>query len=161
MSSTQQFLVIGGMMLLSLLALNFYRATSVQSDMKYENEAIITATSIAQSIIEEMNTKAFDEKTKLNRVDTLKYLTLPASFGKDSGEVSRNQFDDIDDYHGYYFQDTTMGLGNFSVSVIVKYVLSSNPDIISSTQTFTKRATVFVDNAYLKKKLQLDYAFSY
>jgi len=161
MSSTQQFLVIGGMVLLSLLALNFYRASDIQYNMKYENESIITATSMAQSIFEEMSTKAFDEVSVNWKTDSPDSLTLPANFGPDSAETSRNLFDDIDDYSGYYLVDSSMGLGKFNVSIIVNYANGSNPDTQSSTRTFTKRATIFVDNGYLKNQLQFFYAYSY
>ena len=57
MSSTQQFLVIGGLVLLSLLALNFYRASDIQYNMKYENEATITATSIANQLLRKLARK--------------------------------------------------------------------------------------------------------
>lgn len=161
MSSTQQFLVIGGLVLLSLLALNFYRASDIQYDMKYENESIVTATSIAQSIFEEISTKAFDEVTVSWKTDSPDSLTLAASLGPDSAETNRNLFDDIDDFNGYYMVDSSMSLGNFNVSVIVKYVNSSNPDAQSSSRTFTKRASIFISNSYLKNQLQFQYAYSY
>jgi hypothetical protein len=161
MSSTQQFLVIGGLVLLSILALNFYRASDIQYNMKYENEAIITATSIAQSTLEEISTKAFDEVTTEWKTDSKDSLTLAASFGTDSAEITRTLFDDIDDYHGYYFVDSTLGLGNFAVSIIVNYVTPSDPNTLSATRTFTKKATIFVNNSYLKNELQYIYAYSY
>jgi hypothetical protein len=159
MTSTQQFLVIGGLFLLSLLALNFYRASDVQYNMKYENEAVITATSLAQSMFEEMNSKAFDEKCIGKTVNSSDSLTL--NLGKDTGESDRSTFDDIDDYNGYFLSDSSMGLGKFNISVIVKYAISSNPDSLSANPTFTKRAAIFVSNDYLKNPLQFYYAFSY
>lgn len=161
MSSTQQFLVIGGLVLLSLLALNFYRASDIQYNMKYENEATITATSIAQSTFEEISTKAFDEVTTDWKTDSQDSLTLAASFGPDSAETTRTLFDDIDDYNGYYFVDSSMSLGKFNVSIIINYVVPSNPNTVSSTRTFTKKATIFVNNSYLKNQLQYIYAYSY
>jgi len=161
MSTSQQFLVIAGLILLSILALNFFRASDLQYDMKYENEAIITATSLAQSIIEEMTTKAFDEVTiewKTNHADS---LSFEKDFGPDSAETSRDLFDDIDDYHGYTLTDSTMSLGNFTVSVIVNYVERENPDVLSASRTFTKKARISVSNTYLKNQPQFLYAFSY
>ena len=162
MTSTQQFLVIGGMVLLSLLALNFYRASDIQYDMKYENEATITATSIAQSIFEEMNTKAFDEKCIGKTASLPDSLTAKANLGKDAGENDRSKFDDIDDYNGYLLPDSSMGLGKFDATVLVNYVVRSDPNTVSVNPTFTKRATIFVSNGYLKKgQLEYSYAFSY
>jgi len=161
MSTSQQFLVIAGLILLSILALNFFRASDLQYDMKYENEAIITATSLAQSIIEEMTTKAFDEVTiewKTNHADS---LSLENDFGPDSAETSRDLFDDIDDYDGYTLTDSTMDIGKFTVSVIVNYVERDNPDVLSVSRTFTKRARISVNNTYLKNQPQFLYAFSY
>ena len=161
MSSTQQFLVIGGLVLLSLLALNFYRASDIQYNMKYENEAVITATSIAQSLFEEMNTKEFDEYCIGKKAKFLDSLTTVAKLGPDASESSKQVFDDIDDYKGYYWVDSTMSLGNFTVSVMVDYVNPANPDYAITTQSYTKRATIFVNNGYLKNQLQFSYAFSY
>ena len=161
MSSIQQFLVIGGLFLLSLLALNFYRASSIQYDMRYGNEAVVTATSIAQSLIEEMNSKAFDEKAITGKIDTVIALTPTISLGKDSGEVARKSFDDIDDYNAYYLADTTSSLGTFTISVMVRYVSSTDLTTISSNPTFTKKATLFVRNSYLQDELEFDYAFTY
>jgi len=161
MTTTQQFLVLGGLILLSILALNFFRASELQYDLKYENEAIITATSLAQSVIEEIGTKAFDEVTVDYKTDDVDSLTLENYFGPDSAETNRDLFDDIDDYDGYSFKDSSLGLGKFDVSVIINYADRVKPDVLSINRTFCKRATVIVDNSYLKFKTKFYYAFSY
>jgi hypothetical protein len=161
MSTSQQLLILGGLLVLSLLALNFFRASNIQYDMKFDNEAIITATSLGQSIIEEMNSMAFDEKCVEYKTSAPDSLTPFSYFGPDIDETSRVLFDDLDDFHGYTMADSSMSLGNFYVSVRVEYVLTKAPDVVSSTQTYSKRASVKVYNTYLLDTLRLVYAFSY
>ena len=155
------FLTIGGLALLSVLMLIFFSSSGVQYDTKRSNEAVITATGVAQSLIEEIAAKAFDEKTisvTLNKTDS---LTLANSFGPDAGETNRLLFDDIDDYHHYSGNDTLGGLGVFHYQVRIRYAQKFNPDIISLARTFTKRADIDVTNSYMKDTLKLTYVYTY
>lgn len=167
MGSMQMFLVIGGLVLISILIINFYSISGEQYKTKISNEAVITATGIVQSLIEEMARKSFDEQTNtsfiLNKPDL---LTLPASLGTDAGETNRLLFDDIDDYHNYknptkILYDSLKGLDKFYFNIQVYYAVKFNPDQKSSVRTFTKRAIIGIKNAFMKDTLKLSYIFTY
>lgn len=63
MAGNQTMLVLGGIVLFSYLILNFNNASISQLNLSLENEAIITATAVGQSIIDEAQSRAFDENT--------------------------------------------------------------------------------------------------
>jgi len=161
MGSIQMFLTIGGLALLSVLMLIFFSSSGVQYDTKKSNEAIITATGVAQSLIEEIAAKAFDEKTIAHTMNKTDSLTLANSFGPDAGETNRLLFDDIDDYNKYTSVDSLGGLGAFHYRVIIRYAQKFNPDIISLARTFTKRADISVTNSYMQDTLKLTYVYTY
>lgn len=161
MGSIQMFLTIGGLALLSVLMLMFFSSSAVQSDTKRSNEAVITATGVAQSLIEEIAAKAFDEKTITHTLNKTDSLTLANSFGPDAGETNRLLFDDIDDYNHYSGNDTLGGLGVFHYQVRIRYAQKFNPDIISLARTFTKRADIDVTNSYMQDTLKLTYVYTY
>ncbi len=161
MSSAQQFLVICGLFLLGGLILNLNQTNTNSSSEIYDNEAVITGTGIGQSMLNQIMTKAFDEKTVKGSVSNLANLTPPGSLGKDPGESIPTQFDDIDDYDNYSTAITVGRLGNFNVSVHVYYVSYSNPDLKSLAATFLKRIDVTVTNPLLADKLVLSQLISY
>ena len=155
------FLTIGGLALLSVLMLMFFSSSGVQFDTKRSNEAVITATGVAQSLIEEIASKAFDEKTIAHTMNKTDSLTLANSFGRDAGETNRLLFDDIDDYDKFTDKDSLGGLGVFDYRIEIHYAQKFNPDIISLSRTFTKRADIFVTNSYMKDTLKLTYVYTY
>jgi len=161
MGSIQMFLTIGGLALLSVLMLMFFSSSGVQFDTKKSNEAVITATGVAQSLIEEMAGKAFDEKTIAHTMNKTDSLTLANSFGRDAGETNRLLFDDIDDYDKFTDKDSLGGLGVFDYRIEIHYAQKFNPDILSLSRTFTKRADIFVTNSYMKDTLKLTYVYTY
>jgi len=141
--------------------LTVYRATSSRVSLTLLNEATITATGLGQSLIDEIQVKAFDEKTVNSSVSTSDSLTLSSSFGKDAGETLVTHFDDIDDYHNYTRSDTLSRLGQFNSSVIVSYVQKFNPDSKTSIRTFSKRIDVFVMNQALTDTIKLYHIITY
>lgn len=160
---TQQFLTIGGIIIFTFMTLTFNSSVLNQSSASDFNEAIIVATGLGQSIIEEIHTKAFDENTILSAVDTVVDLTLPNLLSYDSGEGLNNEngyakthgydagttFDDIDDYNGFSRDYSDKLLGNFNSKVEVYYIKPSSPYFKSTTRTFTKRVDVTMSNPYL------------
>jgi ABC-type antimicrobial peptide transport system permease subunit len=161
MGSIQQFLVIGGIMLLSYLSLTFYRSSGNQTSTMIENETIITATSVGQSIIDEISMKAFDESTVNNFRLTTSQLTPVASLGIDASEDNVKKYDDIDDYRNYKRIDYLPRLGMFTTFVCVKYANTATLDSIQ-TPTFLKRIDVsVVINSGMKDTVKLNHYISY
>ena len=159
MGSIQSLLVGWGIILFSFLVLTFQNSTNQYLDDNYENEAIITATSIGQSIIEKIQTKAFDENTLIS--DVQKNSGLSIILGIDSGEMIESSFDDIDDYHGYRNTIQMARLDSFKILINVYYINRANPVLKVLSRTFSKRVDVEIDNVYLKNPIKLNSIISY
>lgn len=145
----QQILSIGALALFTFMVLTFSSSSNIQYDTSNFNEAVITATGIAESLIEQIQKKTFDEHTVNKGLDSTDSLTSLDSLSFDKGEYSVNTFDDIDDFNGYT-KIFSNKLGNFNTAIKVYYVSKLNPDIISSSPTFLKRFDIYVTNKYLE-----------
>ena len=161
MYSVQRILVIGGILLLTTLILNFHRANSYQTTLALYNEGLISATGIGQSIIDEIQTRAFDEQTVSKSISTTDSLTTAALLGPETGESGPALFDDTDDYNNYQRNDTLSRLGVFTTQVQIYYVPKMNPSSKSLSRTFTKRIDISVTNAYLTDTLKLNHIIAY
>jgi hypothetical protein len=163
MSSGQTLLVLGALIFLSLFILRVNYAQNGHVKNSITNEAIITATGLAQTLLEQIQTESFDQNTVLKTVSTPDSLTAPSSLGKDAGETSFTTFNDIDDYNNYTETDTMGLLGAFYIKAKVNYCTKMNPDIFSSVPTFSKRIDVFVYSKYLfaSDTLKLSKVISY
>lgn len=161
MGLSQLILLAGSMVLLGIISLTIYNSFNSKTDSVLYNEAYITASGIAQSIIDQILTKSFDQNTRTSSVSSPSSLTAVASLGPDAGESSVLQFNDVDDYKNYTRVDTMSVLGIFNTRVNVIYVNKMNPDQISAAKTFTKKIDIFVTNSYLKDTLKIKYATAY
>lgn len=161
MSSGQQILTIFAISLLSILILNVYRSNSTRSETTLYDEAVITGTGIAQSMTNEIDSKAFDEKTIAQAVTDTDSLTLPGSLGPDSGETLSTQFDDIDDYNNYSRIDSLSRLGAFKTDVKVYYIAKMSPTVKSNSPTFSKEVDIYVTNFSLRDTLKFKRIISY
>jgi len=167
MSSGQQLLVLGAIILFSIFILGIFTTENVNTKTTITNAAIITATGVAQNLLEQIQTEAFDSATVSKAVSTPNSLTPPSSLGPDPGETSVTKFNDIDDYNGYTEIDTigTVALGGifsiFNVKAQVSYCTKMNPDVPSSVSTFSKKIDISVYNKYLIDTLKLSKVISY
>ncbi|HSD63628.1 MAG TPA: hypothetical protein VLB50_07510 [Ignavibacteriaceae bacterium] len=161
MSSGHQILTIACIVLFSVLVLNFYSSNTQKILQMHSSKSIIVANGLAQSLIEEIQTKAFDEKTINKPVWNTASLTSTGILGKDSGENLNTQFDDIDDYDGYTKSIDIDKVGEFEMSVDVFYVEQLNPDVPSSTQTYSKMVKVNISNESLSDTLHFQQVISY
>lgn len=161
MGSAQLLLIAGGLILLGIVSLTIYNSFGSKTDSDLYNAAYITGTGVAQSIIDQILTKSFDQNTVSATVTDPSGLTAVNSLGPDAGETSVTQFNDIDDYKGYSRSDTLSVMGVFHTRVDVNYALKMNPDQLSNARTFTKRIDVYVSNVYLKDTLQFSYVKAY
>lgn len=159
MNTGQQLITIGALFVLTILLLLVYRSTGQRSTSNYENEAIITGTSIGQSVLADIQNKAFDENTIAAEAKST--ADLSATPGPDSGELTVSQFDDIDDFQNYTTSDSLDRMGRFNIKVEVYYVQKMSPEIKSFVRTFSKRIDVKVTNAYLPDTLKFNYVVAY
>lgn len=155
-----QFLSIGAMALLALVSLRFNTTLLENRTTEVENKVYLTAFSLADDLIEEIKQKAFDEETVEWRAIPVDQLTSVENFGPDAGELTVNDFDDIDDYQGYQKSISLPHVENYSVMSTVDYVSATDPDEISSSQTYFKRITVRVTSPYLSHSIMLSFVFT-
>ena len=159
MGTPQLLLAIGGMVLLSFVIITFQNATSANYDTTYENEAIITATAIGQSVLEKVQVKAFDENTVSTDVSSTSQLSTTMS--AETGESSEISFDDVDDYDAFADSIHMNRLGTFAILIDVYYISQSNPDQVLTSPTFSKRIDIQVSNPYLEDPVELNCIVSY
>lgn len=168
-------LTIGGIVLLTTFVLYANGLMFDNSKIASDNEYVITAISLAQSVIDEAKTKAFDEATILATITSASNLTPVHLLGPDgTGESmatidsvdgghprSMARFDDVDDYNGYVRVVNTPRAEGFRVQASVNYVSETNPDTPSAARTFCKRLQVTVTSPYVSQPVSLSYAFTY
>jgi hypothetical protein len=146
-------LVIGALVLMSIFILGVNSSESGQIKNTLTNQAVITATGIAQTLMDQIQTESFDQQTVNKSVSVPDSLTAPGSLGKDAGETTITTFNDVDDYNNYTETDTVGILGTFNVKAKVSYCTTGtgnmDPDTYSSVRTFSKRVDISVYNKYL------------
>ncbi|MGB9664820.1 MAG: hypothetical protein ACPL25_07890 [Ignavibacteria bacterium] len=161
MNTGQTLLVTIGLLLFTIFILTVYRTTSSRFAFAVANEAIISGTAIAQSMIDEISQKSFDEKVISGVVSSPDSLTPSENLGPDAGETDFTKYDDIDDYDDFQKVENLSRLGNFNTKVSVYYVSSTNPDKKSMSRTFYKRVDVFVTNSFITDTIKLYRIISY
>ena len=160
MNSGQMLLALGAMALLSFLVLRVNGSQLTSEDRMQNTKYGLLAVSLASSVLEDANKKAFDNNTINNSVSATTGLTASTSLGPESGEVY-DTYDDVDDYHNYSRLDTTMPSAAFFVKCSVCYVNPATPDISSSAQTWHKKITVQVTSKAMQDTVRLSQVFSY
>ena len=157
----QIILIMGALMLLGHITLNVNRATGDAQTVSYDNEATLTATTIAQSTLREVSSREFDEKSRGVMVTHPDSLTSPFALGPEFGEAYPN-FDDIDDFKGFSRTVPTGRLGNFTLKVDVSYTTKAAAGSPVLSRTFLKSVTVAVaGNSTLKDTVRLQTITAY
>ena len=158
-NGVQSFLSLGALMIFSLISLRFDSAVLQNTEVEVENKVYLTAFSLADDLLEEIKQRAFDEQTVDFKAITTSALTPSTSLGKESGEAWPN-FNDIDDYNNYTKPVSLPHAENYTVTSKIDYVLESDQDQTSTSQTYFKRVEIFVDSPYLRHQLKLQYVFT-
>lgn len=134
-------MTLGAMMLLSVIMLRVNTANLANESIRDDAQYGVLATSIATSIIEEAQSKAFDEKTDTMNVTALTQLS--SVLGPETGETE-STFDDFDDYNGFTKRDSTMPSAIFDISCQVVYVTADNIEGSTSNRTWNKKIIVTI-----------------
>ncbi len=161
MNGAQQILTIASILLITVLIVNVHRSTGDKILNTYTNESFISGTSIAQSLIDEMSVKSFDEQTIEYPAIEVENLTSSGFLGPDLGEDSRESFDDVDDYNKYEETISNDRMGEFKIKILVSYVNRDELDKLSGGKTFTKNITVSVTNYNLPTTLIVSRVIGY
>ncbi len=141
MNTSQMLITLGALILLSLVILRVNRSFLTTDTVLLDSKIGVLAVSVATSLLEEANGKAFDEKTDTISVSNVNLLS--STLGPETGEVYPN-FDDFDDYNGLTKIDSTNPIAKFIATCKVDYVLPSNLDAKATNRTWHKRMTVYV-----------------
>jgi hypothetical protein len=158
----QMMLTIMACVLLGRTILSINTTTLMAGSTKDMAEYRITGTSLGTSLLEQANNLSFDEVTVGSDVTTLTSLTSNSLLGKDAGEVTVHDFDDIDDYNNYEKIDTLTNSAIFKTKVTVQYVyVNSNVITVSTSQQWSKRISVTVSSAFLEDTLKFNSIYSY
>ena len=140
---TNGFTLVEVMVVLILLTLSFMvflRALNTGETIRARSEIRTTQSVILNSLENEIRARRFDENVSYPWSSTL---------GRDTGESQLIQFDDIDDFDGYYIPSVS-GHPAFSCSVAVNYVsVSSGFHSSQSNQSNFKSVMVKISHATL------------
>ena len=161
MNSGHMLLTIAGLFLLSNLILNVHKANTNRMLANYTSESVIDASGLAQSIIDMIQSKAFDENTVNEPVWLPDSLTTAINLGPESGEYQHTEFDDIDDYNNFNTTVTLDRMGDFDIAVKVFYVNTLDPQIKSSIPTYSKKIELSITNYSLLDTLKYHHIVSY
>ena len=158
MNGGQLLMVLGSIALFSLINLSANRITQNSLEERIEAEGILTATAVAEQVLNEARSRSFDDATSTAIVDDVQNFSY--SLGPESGETLSN-FNDVDDYNNHSRAIATPRVGVDSVNVAVDYVSPGSPDTPVGYQTRMKRVAVTVSNPMLSRPLTLYYYYSY
>jgi hypothetical protein len=161
MNSGHMYITIAGLILLSNLILNVHKANTERILATYTSESVIDASGLAQSIIDMIQSKAFDENTTADAAWGLDQLTAVNTLGPEAGEYKHTEFDDIDDYNNYSTTVSLDRMGDFDINVDVFYVTKLNPQIKSNIPTYSKRIELSIVNYSLLDTLKYHHIVSY
>jgi hypothetical protein len=157
----QTLLVMGAMVLLSIAVLSANRIILDRTNSGYQTQAIFAAVPIAEAKLDEIRRKAFDEKSINKRIYAASNFTSSSLLGKDAGETTTVNYDDIDDYNRDSVKISTPVLDNFWVASRIQYVSESDPDQLSSSPTFFKRITVTVYHYSMQFPVTMSFLYVY
>jgi hypothetical protein len=160
MNTGQMLMTIGALAILSTIVLSMNRTYLNNETDMLKTEIGITAVSLATSVIEEANGKAFDKATDTMALAALDSLTLPSKLGPEAGE-KRSTFNDFDDYNNL---DTTLSYpntGKFRITAKVFYTNPAKPDSNYNVKSWYKNIRVTVSSPSMKDTVKMGYVFSY
>ena len=159
MNTGQSLFSVGALLLLSLSILRVNNSILTTDTIMQDSKLGVLGISLATSLIEEANRKAFDASSAEDAVDNLGDLTPPNSLGPGFGETP-DLFNDFDDYNGYTKLDTINTI-DYKLNCTVNYVTPADVDGISSLATWHKNITVLVSSSFMNDTLSFSSVYSY
>ena len=159
MNTGQSLFSIGALLLLSLTVLRINNSILITESILQDSKLGVLATSVATSLMEEANKKAFDENTVNDAVLDVSALTSANSLGPKTGETP-DTYDDFDDYNGYTKRDTVNSI-DFKMVCTVNYVDPDNIDGYTTQKTWNKKMTIKITSSLYKDALTFSTIYSY
>ncbi len=173
MNLGQLLLIVLALAVLAIVQQTINASISRETLVTLDSEARINSISVAQAMLDEINSKAFDSSTVGKIVYYTSGLTPVSKLGREASNSrgidertvpandrapyqSQVKFDDIDDYKWYTRIDSSFNLGPFYVRVNVNYVNPNNlDDTTSANPTWYKRIVVVVKQLNLVDSVSL------
>ncbi len=147
MNTGQMMLSIAALGLLAFIFLNSNKTNLETIDSVGTSKGIITANSLALSLLDEISTKAYDEVT-IAGPSIISANDFSSSL-QPEGESYPN-FDDVDDYNNFTKIENVREIGNFKLKVKVEYITDNLQK--TSLKTYNKNVTVTVKGTALKNQ---------
>ncbi len=164
MGTGQTLLTIGAIFILGTVILTTNRSLNDTSAVLMHSNIGLEEVSLATSIMEEAEGKAFDQNTDSNAVTSTSQLTPASLLGQENNNP--NDLDDFDDYNGLNNQGLRetfqLSTGTYVVLTRVCYVPSNDPSgPASTTQTWNKRMDIWVWNTLTPDTVKMSTVYSY
>jgi len=160
MNTGQTIFSLAALSLLLTIITSMYRTFAYTDEDLLKSEIGITAVSLATSLIEVAQGKAFDKATDTSDVTSTNSLTAIASLGPETGEVDTT-YNDFDDYNNYARVDSFPRSGKFYTNARVVYIDPASPNVASASRTWNKKLTVTVVSPTMQDTIKMEYIFSY
>ncbi len=162
-------MTIFGFVMFGTLMLSDNNIIMQSNRLAAENELTLSAFTLAQSVLDEAKTKAYDQRTvggvvvwskdsmstALGTDNSAEVISLPDT-AEASGFQSRLKFNDIDDYNGYVRIVRGYRVEGDTIRVFVKYASPVNPDSTIGAKSFFKKMIVAVSNPYITRRDNLN-----
>jgi hypothetical protein len=172
MGTGQTILTIVAIVLLGTNVVSVNRTFLQHGVVLQQTEIGLFGASLATSLMEEAQGKAFDKNSLLGALTGVSECTPVDSLGPEPSE-QREAYDDFDDYNwmtgGATHDNTVVRADTIQIKDVdtflrwskVCYVDTVNPNVYRSTRSFNKKLTVYVWGKSSQDTLQMSYVFSY
>ena len=140
MNTGQMMLGICALGIIAMTTLNFNKGTMNTQDALIYNKEFILATTIGQSLLDEISSKAYDEEI-VNGNSIYSANDFSTNLKSDASEVYPN-YDDIDDYNSFTKTDSIPEMGVFDLKVEVDYYTDNL--VKTTAKTYNKNVTIYV-----------------
>jgi hypothetical protein len=157
-----------GQTLLTIVAIVFLGTNVVSVNRTFTQHGIVLqqteigvfSTSLATSLIEEAQGKAFDKNSLQGLLLATTECTPVDSLGPEPGE-KREDFNDFDDYNNLRDTVRIKDVDTFLRWATVSYVDSTTPNVPTTTRSFCKRLSVSVRGLASQDTIRMSYLYTY
>ena len=160
MNTGQTILTIVAIVFLGTNVVSVNRTFMQHGIILQQTEIGLFGASLATSLIEEAQGKAFDKNSMDGFLQATSECTPADSLGPEPGE-KREDYNDFDDYNNLRDTVRIKNVDTFYRWATVSYVDSTSPNIAAGSKTFCKSLTVYVRGVASQDTVRMSYLFSY
>ena len=160
MNTGQTILTIVAVVFLGTNVISVNRTFMQHGVILQQTEIGLFGTSLATSLIEEAQGKAFDKNSLQDLLQSATDCTPVDSLGPEPGE-KREDWNDFDDYNNLRDTVRIKDVDTFYRWATVSYADSTMPNVATSYRTFSKTLTVYVRGLASQDTIRMSYLFSY